>query len=64
MQEETAWQTERERLLGRRIADLGLSLQGTVVERLTEQLYAELDARGLRFRPPVYTLSHARRTGS
>jgi hypothetical protein len=54
VQEETGSQTERERLLGRRIADLGLSLRGTVVERLTEQLYAELDAKGLRFHPPVY----------
>jgi hypothetical protein len=54
VQEDATWESERERLLGKRIADLGLTLQGTVVERLTSQLYAELDAQGLRFHPPVY----------
>ena len=41
-------------LLDRRISDLGLSIEGSPVERLVEQLYAELDARGLGFHPPVY----------
>lgn len=41
-------------LLDRRISDLGLSIEGSPVERLVEQLYAELDARGLAFHPPVY----------
>ncbi len=48
------WTTERAQLLGRRISDLGLSVQGTRVERLTARLYDELDARGIAFRPPVY----------
>ena len=41
-------------LLDRRISDLGLSIEGSPVERLVERLYEELEARGLRFRPPVY----------
>src|SRR5919106_2202455 len=54
MASEDDWLQERERLLGQRISDLGLSIRGTAVEQLTEQLYAELSAAGLRFRPPVY----------
>jgi hypothetical protein len=50
----TDWTAERNALLGRRISDLGLSLRNTVVEKLVEQLYRELAARGLAFRPPVY----------
>ncbi len=42
-------------LLSRRIADLGLRLEGSPLERFVQQLYAELGARGLaRFRPAVY----------
>ena len=48
------WEGERRTLLDRRISDLGLSIAGTAVERLTNQLYDELAARGLAFRPPVY----------
>ena len=48
------WAEERRALLASRISDLGLSLAGTIVEPLVHQLYAELTARGLRFRPPVY----------
>lgn len=49
-----AWEGERRALLGRRISELGLSLHGTLVERLVQQLYAELDAKALAFHPPVY----------
>src|SRR5919108_1607491 len=49
-----AWQEQRERLLGHRISELGLEIRGSRVERLVDQLYAELAARGLRFRPPIY----------
>jgi hypothetical protein len=49
-----AWESERAALLGRRISDLGLRLQGTRVQQLVDQLYAELRARGLVFLPPVY----------
>jgi len=48
------WSAEREALLGRRISDIGLAIEGTRVERLAGELYRELDARGLKFRPPVY----------
>ncbi len=48
------WEGEREALMGRKISELGLSISGTRVERLTEQLYLELSAKGLAFRPPVY----------
>lgn len=48
------WEGERRNLLGRRISELGLSLAGSPLEALVEQLYAELSARGLGFRPPVY----------
>ena len=50
----TAWEEERSALLGRRISELGLSIRGSRVERLTEQLYAELAARDIAFRPIVY----------
>ena len=49
-----SWDSERRELLARRISDLGLSIEGTAVERMTQQLYAELSARSLRFHPPVY----------
>jgi hypothetical protein len=48
------WSNEREALLGRRISDIGLAIEGTRVERLVGELYGELESKGLRFRPPVY----------
>src|SRR5688500_12444406 len=45
------WQDQKHLLLGHRISDLGLAIQGTRVERLVERLYEELAARELRFRP-------------
>ena len=48
------WEGERRSLLDRRISELGLSIQGSLVEKYVDRLYAELDARGLRFHPPVY----------
>jgi hypothetical protein len=42
-------------LLGRPIRELGLKLAGSPVERFVEQLYRELEAKGLtKFRPEVY----------
>ncbi len=40
--------------MARRISELGLSIRGTLVERIVAQLYDELAAKGLAFRPPVY----------
>ena len=54
MDQSAAWETEREALLGRRISELGLSIRGSRVERLVQQLDRELEARALAFRPPVY----------
>ena len=54
MDQSAAWERERQALLGRRISELGLSIRGSRIERLVAQLYSELEARGLAFRPPVY----------
>ena len=48
------WAEERDALLGRRISDLGLQIRGSRVERLVDELYRELAARSISFRPPVY----------
>src|ERR1051325_7853177 len=48
------WAEERAALLGRRISDLGLAIEGSRVEQLTHQLYQELDAKSIAFTPPVY----------
>lgn len=48
------WEHERSQLLGRQISELGLSIRGTRVEQLTSRLHAELAAREIAFRPPVY----------
>jgi hypothetical protein len=48
------WHEERERLLGSRISDLGLRIEGSELEPLIEQLYRELDAAGFDFKPPIY----------
>jgi len=50
----TTWDEERQALLGRRISELGLQIRGSRVERLVDQLYKELAARSISFRPPVY----------
>ena len=48
------WESERQSLMSRKISELGLSIPGTRVERMVDQLYRELDARGLALKPPVY----------
>jgi len=48
------WEGERHALLSQRISDFGLEIRGTLLERLVNQLYEELSAKGLEFRPPVY----------
>jgi hypothetical protein len=48
------WSAERDALLGRRISDIGLAVEGTRVERLAAELYRELEARGIKFHPLVY----------
>lgn len=41
-------------LLKRRISQLGLRLEGTLVEPLIQKLYEELGGKGLLFRPPCH----------
>jgi hypothetical protein len=48
------WEGERRTLMARKISDFGLSIAGSRVEKMVEQLYAELAAKKLAFRPPVY----------
>ena len=43
-----------EELLGVRIRDLELSIEGSVLEERIVRLYRELDERGIVFRPPFY----------
>ncbi|HZX93240.1 MAG TPA: putative zinc-binding metallopeptidase [Myxococcales bacterium] len=46
---------EARTLLSRPIRELGLRVEGSTLERYVQQLYAELEGRGLsRFRPGVY----------
>src|SRR4051812_13800257 len=44
----------REQLLQRRIKDLQLHLSGTPLEKHIQQLYVELEAKGISLRPPCY----------
>lgn len=48
------WEGERHALLAQRISDIGLAIRGTLLEKLVNQLYEELAAKGLDFHPPVY----------
>lgn len=48
------WEGERHALLSQRISDIGLEIRGTLLEKMVGQLYEELAAKGLDFRPPVY----------
>ena len=52
--EKPAAPLDREQLLKTRIKDLALHIAGTKVERMVEQLYKELAAAGVSFRPPCY----------
>ena len=52
--DQPTWEQERAALLGRKISELGLTIRDSRVERLANRLYAELDAKGVSFHPPVY----------
>lgn len=47
-------QREEPSLLEQKISQLALRIEGTVLEQRIHQLYAELEAKGLRFRPRCY----------
>ena len=40
--------------MARKISELGLAIAGTRVEKMIDQLYAELADKAIAFRPPVY----------
>ncbi len=44
------WSEEREKLLQRKISELGLKLEGTRLEKLVKRLYQELEAADIRLR--------------
>ena len=48
------WETVRQRLLQRRICDLGLRIKGSSLEPSIEQLERELLAKGVDFVPSFY----------
>ena len=49
------WERLSERsLLGVRICDLALSIEGTWLEGAVQEVYGELERRGLRLRPHVW----------
>ena len=53
--QETSWaRLPRAKLLEVRLCDLGLQIRGTRLEARIDQLYRELAARGLGFRPPCW----------
>jgi hypothetical protein len=47
-------QLSDDELLERKIFQLGLTLEGTALQPLIEQLYQELEQKGLAFRPPCH----------
>jgi hypothetical protein len=50
-----SWQTASdEELLPKRICDLQVTIEGSQVEPFIEQLYDELEDKGIRFNPPCY----------
>jgi hypothetical protein len=49
-----SWHEERDKLLHSPINTLELRIEGSELEPLIEQLYRELDARGLQYKPPIY----------
>ncbi len=49
-----SWHEERARLLGSRINELNLHVEGSALEPLVQQLHRELRDAGLQYEPPIY----------
>ncbi len=49
-----SWETVRCELLHTRVCDLGLKIEGSLLEPFTERLHREFAAKGLTFRPSFY----------
>jgi len=44
----------QESLLGLRVCDLPLKIEGTWLDECVQELYRELDVKGIKFKPPCY----------
>jgi hypothetical protein len=49
-----SWSAERENLLHKKLNELGLTLEGTRLEKLVERLYEDLERTGIKFKPKTY----------
>jgi len=49
-----SWEDERASVLAQKISELSLKIEGTVLESKIKQLYEELEAKGIVFRPACY----------
>lgn len=50
----TTWDAERAEVLAQKISELPLRIEGTILESKINQLYQELEDKGLVFRPSCY----------
>lgn len=48
------YRLSEEELLNLRLCDLGLKIEGSWLEECVEELYRELDEKGIKFHPPCY----------
>ena len=50
----TSWEQERAQVLAQKISEMPLKIEGTILETKIQQLYEELEGKGLIFRPKCY----------
>ncbi len=48
------WEEERAHVLAQKISEMPLKIEGTILETKIQQLYQEMEAKGLVFRPKCY----------
>jgi Putative zinc-binding metallo-peptidase len=48
------WEEERAQVLAQKISELPLKIEGTILETKIQQLYQEMEAKGLVFKPKCY----------
>jgi hypothetical protein len=49
-----SWEEERAQVLAQKISELPLKIEGTILESKIQQLYQEMEEKGLVFRPKCY----------
>ncbi len=49
-----SWEEERAEVLAKKISELPLKIEGTILETKINQLYQEMESKGLVFRPSCY----------